>query len=179
MDTLDILKIVLTQAVITIFALIAGYIKLRQDIYSSVAQLVRTRKLDRLEHQLAEFYGPLHMLTASNERAYQMAWGKDIWSKVFSEVLIPNHQEMEKILVSKLHLVNENPLPESYLDFLNHVRLVRFYKDSGLNPSYFEKDVPYPEQFNKDIAMGYEKLRTEYIAFLSGTLLADNKGTNR
>jgi hypothetical protein len=171
METLDILKIVLTQAVITIFALIVGYIKLRQDIHSSVTQLARTRKLDRLEHQLADFYGPLHMLAASNERAYQTAWGTDVWTKVFSDVLIPNQQEMEKILVSNLHLVEENPIPESYLDFLNHVRLVRFYKDRGLDFSYFEKEVPYPEQFNKDIAMGYDNRRGEYLAFLGGTKL--------
>lgn len=172
MTTVDILKIVITQAVITVFALIAGYIKLRQDIYSSVSQLARTHKLERIESQLAEFYGPLHMLAASNDRAYQMAWGKDIWPKAFSEVLIPNQQEMEKILVSNLHLVDENPIPESYLDFLNHVRLVRFYKDSGLNPSYFEKDFAYPQQFNKDIAQGYEKVRAEYMAFLERTQLA-------
>ena len=166
MTSADLAKIVVTQTVLTVFALIVGYVKLRQDIRSSIQKALHTRRLDRLQKQLAEFYGPLHMLAMANEKIGELAWGKDIWPKVFADAIVPTQLQMESILLEKISLLDGTEIPESYYDFLKHVRLVRCYKDEGLNVSYFEKSEPYPMQFNKDIAADYQRKKEEYLTAL-------------
>ena len=79
MNSADVLKVVLAQAVITVFAVIVAYVKLRQEFTQYARQQLFAARMDRLQRQLSEFYRPMHMLSVANERIAKVAWGTDIW----------------------------------------------------------------------------------------------------
>jgi hypothetical protein len=158
--------VIVTQAVITVFALLAAYIKLRQEIRKGRHERVYDLSLDRLKRQLGEFYGPLYMLTASTSDIADTVWGTDVWEEVWRGVIVPSHQEVGAILLTKIDLLDEAQIPQSYFDFLRHFNVSRGYLKSGLGKDYFEKDTPYPRQFNDDVANTYRKKRQEYMDML-------------
>lgn len=157
----DLEKLLLAQGVVTLFAVITAYVKLRQDFRQYARQELFSMRLDRLRRQLSEFYGPIHMLAVANERIAKVAWGTDIWDRVWRQILIPTQLKIEEILLSKIELLDE-PIPDSFLSFMTHARVARSYLETGPGVGYFEKDVHYPVEFNKDVASGYEMVRNRY-----------------
>jgi len=71
--------LLLTQAVVTLFAVMVAYIKLKQEIRKSREENVYELRLYRLKRQLSEFYGPLHILSSSTTGIAKTALGTDIW----------------------------------------------------------------------------------------------------
>lgn len=168
MKEADIAKIIFAQAVITLFAVLLGYIKLRQEIRKSKTQKVYELQLDRLRRQLSEFYGPLNMLSTSTTQLAKATWGTDIWEDVWRGTLVPAHLQIESILLTKIDLLDEPDIPQSYLDFIKHSQFNRAYvaREGYGGLSYFEKLVPYPREFNEDVRAGYERKRQEYRQLL-------------
>jgi hypothetical protein len=163
---LSVFKVIITQAVITVFALLAAYIKLRQEIRKGRHERVYDLSLDRLKRQLSEFYGPLYMLTTSTSDIATTAWGTDMWDEVWRGIIVPSHQQIEIILLTKIDLLDEEQIPQSYFDFLRHSHVNRGYLKSGLGKEYFEKRTFYPRQFNDDVSNAYQRKRQEYMNML-------------
>jgi hypothetical protein len=165
----DVIKIIFAQAVITVFAALLGYVKIRQEIRKSKSQKVYDLQLDRLRRQLSEFYGPLYMLSTSTTQLAKATWGTDIWQDVWRGSLVPAHLQIESILLSKIDLLDEQDIPASYLNFIKHSQFNQAYvKREGYGGlSYFEKLVPYPTEFNADLRAGYERKRQEYRELLN------------
>jgi len=122
--------------------------------------------LERLKRQLSEFYGPLHMLTVSTGDIAKTAWGTDAWEQVWREIIVPAHGQIESILLTKIDLLDEPQIPQSYFDFLRHYNVNRAYLKDGFGWKYFEKGTPYPPKFDEDVAHAYRRKREEYIAML-------------
>ena len=160
----DITKIIFAQAVVTFFAVLLGYIKLSQEIRKSKSQKIYELHLDRLRRQLSEFYGPLYMLSTSTTQLAKTTWGTDIWEDVWRGTLVPAHLQIETIILTKIDLLDEPEIPQSYLDFIKHSQFNRAYvsREGYGGLSYFEKWVPYPQEFNHDLYTGYERKRREY-----------------
>jgi hypothetical protein len=171
MQNYEMIKVIFAQATITIFAVALGYIKLSQEIRKMKSQKIYELKLDRIRKQLAEFYGPLHMLATSATQIAKATWGTDVWEEVWRGTLVPAHLQIENIILSKIDLLDEEEIPKSYFDFIRHSQFNRTYLNregyGGL--SYFEKLVPYPPEFATDISSGYEKKRREYPDLLRHT----------
>ena len=159
-------KVIISQAVITVFALLAAYVKLRQEIRKSRHERVYDLGLERLKRQLSEFYGPLYMLTVSTTDIARTAWGTDMWEEVWKGIIVPAHQQIEAILLTKIDLLDEPQIPQSYFDFLRHFNVSRGYLKIGLGKDYFEKRAPYPPEFNKDVSIAYQRKRQEYVEML-------------
>jgi hypothetical protein len=168
MNTSDILKIVVAQAVVTVFAVLVTYVKLRQDFRQYARQQLFSLSVDRLRRQLSEFYGPLHMLSVANERIAKVAWGTDMWHRVWRDILIPSELKIEDILLSKSELLDEGVLPASFLAFLTHARVARSYLETGQGIEYFDKGIHYPPEFNTDVAAAYEKVKRRYSDAIQG-----------
>lgn len=163
MELNDVAKIVIGQSIITVFALLLAYVKLKQEIRKSKVQKVYELKLERLKTQLSDFYAALHMMTTATKQIAQTAWGTNIWESVWKELVIPSNIEVEKILLTRIHLLEEEEIPKSYLAFLNYIKVAQSYSQTGMYKSYFEKEVHYPTQFNEDIFKSYQKKRKEYL----------------
>jgi len=168
MNEIGMAKIIFAQGVVTIFTILLGYIKLRQEIMKSRSQKVYELKLDRLRRQLSEFYGPLYMLSTSTSQLSKTTWGTDIWEDVWRGTLVPAHLQIENIILSKIDLLDEEEIPKSYFDFIKHSQFNRAYttREGYGGLGYFEKWVPYPAEFSTDLQAGYEHKRREYRELL-------------
>jgi hypothetical protein len=146
-----------------------GFAKLQQAIAQFKTEKVYDLALERLRKQLCDFYGPLYMLTTSTSQIAITAWGTDIWEEVWKDIIVPSHLQIENILLTKIDLLDEDEIPESYLLFLKHAKVNRSYVKRGLGVSYFEKETPYPLTFNKEVLVTYERKRTEYLQLLKSS----------
>jgi len=171
MGSTEMLTIIFTQAVVTLFAIMLAYVKLKQEIQKSRREKVYELRLDRLKRQLSEFYGPLHMLCTSTTDIAKTAWGTDIWERVWKEIILPAQQQIEGILLSKIDLLDESEIPQSYFDFLKHFKVNKSYRDTGWGVSYFEKGTFYPASFNQDVLNAYQKKRQQYVELLQSVEL--------
>jgi hypothetical protein len=108
------------------------------------------------------------MLSKTTGQLAQTTWGTDIWEDVWRGTLVPAHLQIENIILSKIDLLDEEEIPQSYLDFIKHSQFNRAYttREGYGGLSYFEKWVPYPAEFSKDLHAGYERKRREYRELL-------------
>src|SRR5262249_49721453 len=101
-------------------------------------------------------------LSIANSTVAKVAWGTDVWDRVWREILIPTDLKIEEILLSKIELLDEDAIPESFLAFMTHARVARSYRETGMCLEYFEKGTGYPVEFNDVIAASYKRIRNRY-----------------
>jgi hypothetical protein len=166
MQSSEFLTLVLTQVTVTTFSVAVGFLSVHNELRKFRSQKRFEIQIARLEKQLSEFYGPLHMLTQTTGQIAKNTWGTDIWQKTFKEVLLPAQCKIEEILLTRAHLLEEEEIPLSYLDFLRHVNISKAYAESGMTVSYFEKNSTYPLAFPEDIQRMYHHKRSQYAALL-------------
>jgi hypothetical protein len=101
----------------------------------------RNDRLERINHQLSEFYGPLLALTQSSGQSWQAFktryrpgsgsyWRNDpppteedaaAWRLWMTTVFMPMHQQMMELVLNRAHLIEEPEMPACLLDLCAHV----------------------------------------------------------
>src|SRR5688572_9700861 len=97
----------------------------------------RNDRLERINQQLSEFYGPLLALTRSSGQSWQAFrqryrppgsesfWKNDppptmedaaAWRLWMTTVFIPVHQRMMELVLNRAHLIEEPEMPSCLLD---------------------------------------------------------------
>lgn len=129
-----------TEAVTLIGVCVAaiGYVYKYQ---TDLKLLQRNDRLERINRQLSDFYGPLLALTRSCDRSWEAFrqrhrsdggsyWRTDppaseddvaAWRLWMSTVFVPMHQQMMDIVLSHADLVDESEMPMCLLDLCAHV----------------------------------------------------------
>ncbi len=119
-------------------AVIGYFVKYRTDL--RLAQ--RNDRLERINRQLSEFYGPLLALTRSSGQSWQAFrkryrppgsesfWKSDppptkedaiAWRLWMTTVFMPVHQRMMELVLERADLIEEPEMPPSLLDLCAHV----------------------------------------------------------
>ena len=119
-------------------AVIGYFVKYRTDL--RLAQ--RNDRLERINRQLSEFYGPLLALTRSSGQSWQAFrkryrppgsesfWKCDppptkedaiAWRLWMTTVFMPVHQRMMELVLERADLIEEPERPPSLLDLCAHV----------------------------------------------------------
>jgi hypothetical protein len=126
-----------TLGVTATLALVGYWLTYRNNV--RLAQ--RNARLDRVNRQLSEFYGPLFASSAAAQIAWQgfrsrfpsrkgAFWaGKTppspdeaaAWRLWMTEVFMPLNLRMESVVVEKSDLLDESEMPESLLQLCAHV----------------------------------------------------------
>src|SRR5262249_24460754 len=129
-----------TEAVALVGVLVAaiGYVvKYATDI--KLTQ--RNDRLERVNRQLSDFYGPLLALTRSSERSWEAFrqryrsaggsyWRRDppptkddamAWRLWMTTVFVPMHQQMMELVLTHADLIDESEMPLCLLDLCAHV----------------------------------------------------------
>jgi hypothetical protein len=127
--------------VITILLAIAGYLA----TYANSLRLARrSDRLDRINRQLRDLYGPLFALTSASNRTWSEFrqryrpsggfWDLDspptqdeaaAWRLWMSEVFMPLNSQMFDVVVQKADLLEEAYVPDCLLDLCSHVAAYR------------------------------------------------------
>jgi hypothetical protein len=166
----------LISLMITICLAFSGY------LYTYQSQLKLTQrhgKLERVNSQLRNLYGPLYALTQVEKRNWETFrqvnkpvgsyWSNDnpptkeeavAWRIYISEIDMPRYLKMEKIILENADLIEGNDIPSILLDLSIHIAgykevLYRWKSnDFSQNTSYYNypKDIrDYAEKNYKDL----------------------------
>jgi hypothetical protein len=133
---MDVTEVV---AIVGVVAAVVGYfVKYRVDL--RLAQ--RNDRLERINRQLSEFYGPLLALTRSSGQSWQAFrqryrppgsesfWKSDpppttedavAWRLWMTTVFMPVHRRMMELVLERADLIEEPEMPPSLLDLCAHV----------------------------------------------------------
>ncbi len=142
----------------------------------------RTKRLqltiDHTSTQIREFYAPLIALTDQlNTMAGvkdTMVQGKDdkqtydLSAAMHERFFLPIHEEINIILKTKVHLLEELSTPPSFIEYFRHYASEKAYWQLALAG----KDVgnvqvpPYPSAFYWDVRRGYESVIARYDSSL-------------
>jgi hypothetical protein len=137
----------------------------------------RKDQLNLINQKIAEFYGPLYILTETSKRAFEArrmlleSQGKNIdpktdeefaeWRIWLESVFMPLNLQIEELIKQKAFLIQEEKVPECMLDFITHVS---GYK-AGLQKC---KDTPtsdvnsirdYPKNLDTHVSKAYTDLK--------------------
>jgi hypothetical protein len=190
-----------TEAVALVGVVVAaiGYLFKYQ---TDVMLLQRNDRLERINRQLSDFYGPLLALTRSSERSWvafrerhrppgdRSYWRGDpplteedaaAWRLWMTTVFMPMHQQMMDLVLNHADLIDESEMPLCLLDLCAHVsgyQAVLKQWESG-DISVAREDnisvVNFPSQeLTAYAAVAFGRLKTE-----QGRLLGLTTGTTR
>lgn len=153
----------------------------------------RERKLkslmDHYERQIEEFYGPLfnmvHQVFVANHIQWEMLNTKKdggaphlsadqaeaVTDYFQTTYFYPLHDEIIKIIRSKLYLIEGSEMPESFYKYLKHAAQERdqrtLWKEHHINTAFLEGQ-PWPQHFYSDIKQGFEQAMQNYEHCLEG-----------
>jgi hypothetical protein len=145
----------------------------------------RSRKLENLMHhyerQIEEFYGPLfnmvHQVFVSNHIQSEIlaktsqSDSEKTRDYFHTTYLDPLHDEIRRILRTKLYLIEGSEMPRSFYDYLRHSAQERdqraLWKQYGINSSFLQGQ-PWPDRFYHDIKGGFETAMKNYDKCLDG-----------
>jgi hypothetical protein len=186
------MDITLTVAILGAAISILGWVV--TYIFTTTAEKRRQRLLSQLDftkQQLEELYGPLAFLILEDEQSYRdlldvlgrdYVFLRDERNEYISEAdlktwlfwvendFFPRHQKIKKLLSSKTHLIDGEKVPESFLEYMNHITSWRIlherWQKQGIPYSWHSK-ANFPEGFNKETLLTFEKLKKRF-ALLTG-----------
>jgi hypothetical protein len=176
-------KLILTTSVSILLAL-AGYIV---TYLNNLRLAKRKDKLDRINKQLGDFYGPLYSLMKSNEKAWQSFREKykpggsffdtknppnheeiTAWRHYMKVVFMPANDKIYDIIVSKSDLLIEDDMPACLLELISHIVVYKAViknwdiSDSKENTSI----INFPIDAQEYIFKAFEKLKREQYKLL-------------
>ena len=145
-------------------------------------EVLRDRaKLDHLQSQLEELYGPLLGLLQYGHSVNQIHFkliedashpvDVGIVSRFFTEKhYLPLNEQICELLRTKVYLLNSETIPESFQQFLAHAAQLEcqhnLWKDTGMSSDHIH-GVEFPVQFRQDVEHGVNELRKEYNEYVS------------
>ncbi|HXH72176.1 MAG TPA: hypothetical protein VNI58_05110 [Mariprofundaceae bacterium] len=169
----DVVPVLIT-GVITIFGWYAtyAYAKLRED---------RTRRLDLFlqlrARQIEELYGPLLSLIEQVFNVWQVRENvlrgtscseedqRKIREFFWLNYFTPLHQDIGKLLRTKLYLLEGGILPESFNQYLEHATQEecqhRLWSELGIDTSKVQGR-RWPQEFHRDVKDTLDRLMQDY-----------------
>ena len=168
----------LLPILVTIFLAFIGYIaKYVNDVH--IAK--RKDKLERINRQLKDFYGPLLSLTNSSNSAWQkfrLAYRSDVsayfndknppseleketWRLWILTVFFPIIERKYDIIISNTDLIEEDFFPECLKDFCAHVNTYRPVIERWKKNDFTEHVslINYPVEINEYLIDSFNKLK--------------------
>lgn len=178
-------KIIL-PAIVAIFVAFTGFIiKFINDIILAK----RKDKLDRINKQLSDFYGPLYSLRKSSNVAWAAFRKKnkptgayfgnpnsptneediEIWKHYMIYVFMPINDKIYDIIVNKSDLLIENEMPKCLLDLISHIVIYKAVIknwEKG-NNNEFTSTSNFPLEVDDYIFKSFEKLKKEQYKIIN------------
>ena len=169
----------LATLAVTILVALAGY----AVTYRNTLRLTkRKERLERVDRQLREFYGPLYALTESADkswRAFRLQVGRPTgsfwnatpppndheraaWRLWMTHVLMPLNTRIESVIVDKADLLEGNEMPACLLDLLAHIAAYKAVLKSWETGDYSRhlSVIDYPDEVSRYAKREYLRLKS-------------------
>jgi hypothetical protein len=166
---------------------IAGYF---YTYYYGKRQEQRKNRLERINRQLDDFYGPLLAIVQSNQQAWENFLAKhgdnpNFYKKEenptpeevaefhtwMSTVFMPNNDELHDIIINNTSLLVEDNIPKVLLDLFAHIMEFRinFSERENEHAEVAESRSKYPgKELLAYCEKCFRKLKTEQIRLIKG-----------
>lgn len=134
-------------------------------------------RLDETEKRLREFLWPIYLRLQRDNVVWNKILQRNsedfekrrVAQQIESDVILPNHVEIMKLIESGMHFVRgDKDLEAGLLEYMRHIDVYRSIRGAGINdkdPIYFNE--PYPHGFFKLIEERVHKLQKQYDDILS------------
>ncbi|MEH2000951.1 MAG: hypothetical protein V7L00_19755 [Nostoc sp.] len=192
MDT-TVISALIGAVVALIVAIITAIITVRgwqEENRRLIKQQQREAKLEHLQRQIEELYGPLWGLVQQSQIIYDVAvrvlpsengkvrqdWFEKnddrhwkVWRFFAETYFLPLHSQKAELINTKSYLLESGQLPESFDQFLKHEAqsgcLYRLWKEQGVS-TQGNPDLKFPAEFNQDVKTSLDNLKSEYETLL-------------
>ena len=170
----------LTTTIVTIALAVLGYLA---KYFNDIKIANRKDKLDRINRQLKEFYGPLLGLMSSsssswikfrktyrtNVKAYfdienpPSEKDKEIWRNWMKTIFIPINEKAYDIIIKNSDLIIEDEFPKCFKDFCAHVETYRPVLNKWNENDFTEHTslLNYPIEVLNYVEKSFRKLKEE------------------
>jgi hypothetical protein len=186
--TRDLIKIIADKLAIGLLILFSGYMlnraiekyKAAQGLKSEISKQRFTATLQRIERQLSEFYWPMYLRLQKDNTVWRrlLDKGKEednplrrIGSRIEIDFILPNHNELVKIIETKIHLAEPDAaLQAALLSYIDHVAVYNAAIAAGftdLHGSQRELLTPWPRDLFPLIEDRTLKLQRDYVILLN------------
>jgi hypothetical protein len=164
--------------------------------WSNVQTARREAQLELINKRIGEFYGPLYIATQTSRRSYATLLQKlkrravfadptgpptekqlaewRIWSK---SVFMPTDEFIEKLIIEKAYLIQEEEMPECLLQFITHVSAYRaiLYKWKDNDFTELASIIDYPRELDKYATDSYRELKAKQLRLIGKSKLTTAK----
>lgn len=168
----------LATLIVSLLLAVAGYVA---TYFNTLRLTKRKERLDRVDRQLREFYGPLYALTESADkswRSFRLQIGRPTgsfwdasppptdqeraaWRLWMSHVLMPVNVRIEAVIVEHADLLEGDEMPGCLLDLLAHIAaykaVLRAWEDGDY--SRHISVIDYPDRANDYAKREYLRLK--------------------
>lgn len=187
------LYVAMLAAIVTVIGwVVTNYlVKEKED---RVRQLEGTKK--HLERQIEEFYGPLfnlvHQIVVCNHVQHQILYSEDSKGNSIKSAadadkvrqffqdnyFVPLHEEMIRILKTKLYLIEGAEMPDSFYKYLRHSIQEQvqgtLWRKHGVDTSHV-RGLPYPNEIYQDIKSGLDSTMIKYEQCINNLKIESGK----
>lgn len=159
----------------------------------------RKDRLDRVNAQLGELYGPLFAMDHASFIAWQKffdeyheapgkIFGKNpsektlkVWQLWMRTVFMPMNSRMNELILSKSHLLIEDHMPSCVLDLCAHVAAYQVVLARWEHDDYSEHRsfIEFPKEFHDYAMESFEMLKSEQSRLLREGALRSRFATTR
>ncbi len=141
-------------AIVTVLVALAGYLI---TYWNNIRLSQRSEQLERINKQLAEFYGPLYSLVSTGTQTWAAFRTKyrpgrsyfesypppteeelKAWRPWMTTVFMPQNIQMQELIVSKTDLLIETDMPECLKELCAHVAAYRVVLKQWENNDFSE-----------------------------------------
>jgi hypothetical protein len=179
MDIQGQVVILLITQILTIISLfLTNYMSRRQSAQLLQDEIQTRKRIDHLERQLTEFYGPISALLSINlgilritydpkTQTYFQDVPDDFLRELKATVMIPNNLAIVEIIKHNFHLIEGSALPPHVVDFVVHAVTWPIYRKHGLERAKYLSRFRFPQEFGEYITATTDTLKAEYLALVT------------
>lgn len=152
-------------------------LKGQQALRNELMKLRDAKQIDYHDRQLSQFYWPiyirLHLDSAVWEKILDKRNGNDevrrrVGSEIEKNFILPNHEEVVRIIQSNIHLMDGNSaLFASLLQYVRHVAIYRALRSSGCeDKDPIDLGEPWPSDLLAAIREAANSVQRRYDSLL-------------
>lgn len=182
------MSIEIVSLTITIVLALTGYLFTH---WNGIKASKRKEQLDLVNSRISEFYGPLYIATQTGDRAYKTLLQKlgkktaiftdstapptekDIveWRFWMQNVFKPVNEFIERLILEKAYLIQEQEMPKCLLDFITSVSVYKVqlkkWENSDFDdfPEYISK-FDFPTSLDEYAADSYRDLKARQLRLI-------------
>jgi hypothetical protein len=177
----------LTNLIVTILLALIGYFA---TYFNNLRIAERKDRLDRINRQLSELYGPLLALIYSSQASWEVFRTRHrpnisffkgdpppseadlaAWRLWMSEVFMPLNLQMEKVITEHADLLDELEMPQCFLDLCAHVSSYKAVLKKWEMGDFSEHKavIKFPKEILEYTTKTYQQLKFEQTKLLGGT----------